>query len=67
MRWLFELLKNERFVDLGKISSQHWARRAYYDDGNYSAEGNITKLEKEELKQFINMTEGTFGLIKFKI
>ena len=67
LRWLFEILKNERFVDLGKISSQHWARRAYYDDGNYSAEGNVTKLEKEELKQFINMTEGTFGLIKFKI
>ena len=24
-------------------------------------------MEKEELKQFISMTEGTFGLIKFKI
>jgi hypothetical protein len=67
LRWLFELLKNERFVDLGEISSQHWARRAYDNDGKYSAKENITKLEKEELKQFISMTEGTFGLIKFKI
>jgi hypothetical protein len=66
LRWLFELLKNERFVDLGKISSQHWVKRAF-DHGNYSAEENVTKLEKEELKQFISRTEGTFGLIKFKI
>ena len=65
-RWLLELLENERFVDLGEISSQHWARRAC-DDGNYSEEGNVTKLEKEELKQLICMTKGTFGLIKFKI
>jgi hypothetical protein len=67
LRWLFELLENEGFVDLGEISSQHWVKRAYDDHGNYSAEENITKLGKEELKQFINMTEGTFGLIKFKI
>jgi len=68
LRWLIELLENERFVDPGEIeSSQHWARRAYDNDGNYSEEGNVTKLEKEELKQFIHMTGGTFGLIKFKI
>lgn len=66
LRWLFELLENERFVDLGEISSQHWAKRAC-NDGNYSADENVTKLEKEELKQFISRTEGTFGLIKFKI
>ena len=41
-RWLFELLENEGFVDLGEISSQHWARRAYDNDhGNYSAEENM--------------------------
>ena len=73
LRWLLELLENEGFVDLGDINSQHWARRAYFDNDNdndnddYSAEENITKLEKEELKEFISMTEGTFGLIKFKI
>jgi hypothetical protein len=48
-------------------SSQHWAKRACNDNWKYSEEGNVTKLEKEELKQFIIMTEGTFGLIKFKI
>lgn len=74
LRWLFELLENESFVDLGEIkSSQHWARRAYDNDNDsdgsyYSAEGKyITKLDKEELKEFTSMTEGTFGLIKFKI
>ena len=68
LRWLFELLENERFVDLGEISPEHWAKRAYdNDDSNYSGkEEKLTKLEKEELKQFISITEGTFGLIKFK-
>lgn len=65
-RWLFKLLENEIFIDLGEINSQHWAKRAYVND-NYSAEKNVTKLEKEELEQFISITEGTFGLIKFKI
>ncbi len=65
-RWLLELLENEGFIDLGEIGSQHWAKRAYSGD-NYSVEKNVTKLEKEELKQFISIAEGTFGLIKFKI
>ena len=63
-RWLFELVENEGFVDLGEVSSQHWIKRAY---DRYSAEEKDTKLEKEELKQFISITEGTFGLIKFRI
>jgi hypothetical protein len=63
-RWLFELVENEGFVDLGEISSEHWIKRAC----DYSStEEKVTKLEKEELKQFINITEGTFGLIKFRI
>jgi hypothetical protein len=67
-RWLFKLIENEGFVDLGEICLQHWVRRAYdNDDGNYSEEANVTKLDNEELKQFIRMTEETFGLIKFKI
>ena len=40
----------------------HWARRAC--DSNPE---NVTILEKEELKHFINIMEGTFGLITFKI
>jgi hypothetical protein len=72
-KWLIELIENERFVDLGDIkSSQHWIKRAYHNDydadGNYYsslAAGKVTKLENEELKQFISITGGTFGLIKF--
>ena len=70
LRWLFELLLyNEGFVDLGEIrSSQHWAKRAYDNEGEiFSRRKYYTKLKKEELKQFIRMTGGTFGFIKFKI
>ncbi len=63
-RWLFELVENEGYVDLGEVSSHHWIKRAY---DRYSAEEKVTKLEKEELKHFISITEGTFGLIKFRI
>ncbi|MGZ5548976.1 MAG: hypothetical protein ACXWFZ_13615, partial [Nitrososphaeraceae archaeon] len=73
-KWLFELIEKEGFIDIGEIeSSQHWANRAYYDnssDGNhFSSEEaeKVIKLEREELKQFVNMSKGTFGLIKFKI
>jgi hypothetical protein len=71
--WLLELVNNEEFTDLGEIkSSHHWTRRAYSSssyDVNYStiAEGKVTELEEEEIKQFIFMTGGTFGFIKFKI
>jgi hypothetical protein len=61
-KWILKLLKNERFVDLGEINADHWARRVY--DSNPE---NVTILGKEELKQFINITGGTFGLITFKI
>ncbi|HET7642388.1 MAG TPA: hypothetical protein VFK40_02680 [Nitrososphaeraceae archaeon] len=63
-RWLFELVENEGFVDLGEISSDHWMKRAYDCS---STEEKVTKLEKEELKQFLSITEGTFGLFKFRI
>jgi hypothetical protein len=63
-RWLFELVENEGFIDLGEISSEHWIKRAY---DHSSTEEKVTKLEKEELKQFISIIEGTFGLIKFRI
>ena len=43
-------------------------KASYYDNDKFSAEGKyVAKLDNEELKQFINMTEGTFGLIKFTI
>ena len=61
-KWIFKLLENEKFVDLGEINADHWARRAC--DSNPE---NATIFEKEELNQFINIMEGTFGLITFKI
>ncbi len=61
-KWILKILENERFVDLGEINSDHWARRAC--DSNPE---NVTILEKEELKQVINIIKGTFGLITFKI
>jgi hypothetical protein len=60
--WIFKLLENEKFVDLGEINADHWARRACD-----STPENVTILEKEELKQFISIMEATFGLITFKI
>ena len=63
-RWLIELVENEGFSDLGEVNSKHWIKRAY---DCTSKEEKITKLEKEELKQFTSITEGTFGLIKFRI
>lgn len=63
-RWLFELVENDGFVDLGEISYEHWIKRAY---DCYSTEEKVTILNKEELKQFISITERTFELIKFRL
>jgi hypothetical protein len=63
-RWVFELVVDEGFVDLGEISSEHCIKRAYDCS---STEEKVTILEKEEIKQFISITKGTFGLIKFRI
>ncbi|HJT83340.1 MAG TPA: hypothetical protein VJ697_02565 [Nitrososphaeraceae archaeon] len=63
LRWLFELVENDGFVDLGEIGSGHWIQRAY---DSYSTNEKATILKKEELKQFITITKGTFGLIKFR-
>jgi hypothetical protein len=61
LKWIFKLLENESFSDLGEINADHWASRVCD-----SASKNYTILAKEELKQFINITDATFGLIKFK-
>lgn len=63
-RWLFELVENEGFVYVGEItSSDHWIKRAYCN----STEEKVSISGKEELKQFTSITEGIFGLIKFRI
>jgi hypothetical protein len=57
---IMKLFGNERFFDLGEINPSHWAKRAYDSE-------IISHLDKKELQQFITVTKGTFGLIKFKI
>lgn len=64
LRWLIDLVENDRFVDLGEIGSEHWIRRAY---NCYSMKEKVTILKNEELKEFISISEGTFGLIKFRL
>jgi hypothetical protein len=64
IRWLLELVENEGFKDLGDIHSEHWIKRGY---DCHSTEEKITILKKEELMQFISITEGTIGLIKFRL
>ena len=62
IRWLFELLTVDGFVEVGEIPSDHWGIRAYN-----SKQGNSIVLDRNELKEFVTITDGSFGLIKFKI
>jgi hypothetical protein len=57
---IMRLFKNERFFDLGEIWASHSVNQAYDSE-------KIILSEKEKLKQFVSITKGTFGLIKFKI
>ena len=61
-RWLFELLTVDKFIEVGEIASDHWANRAYN-----SKQGNNIVLDRNELKEFVTITDGSFGLIEFKI
>lgn len=62
IRWLFELLTVDGFIEVGEICSDHWAIRAYN-----SKQGNSIVLDRNELKEFVTITDASFGLIKFKI
>ena len=62
IRWLFELLTVDKFIEVGEISSDHWANRAYN-----SKQGNNIGLDRNELKEFVTITDASFGLIEFKI
>ena len=61
-RWLFELLTVEKFIDIGEIDSDHWTIRAYT-----SKQRNNILLDRNELKEFVTLTDASFGLIKFKM
>jgi hypothetical protein len=62
IRWLFELLTVDKFIKVGEIGSDHWANRAYN-----SKQGNNIGLDRNELKEFVTITDASFGLIEFKI
>jgi transposase-like protein len=59
IRWLFELLTVDRFIEAGEKGSDHWAIRAY--------NSNNIVLDRNELKEFVTITDASFGLIEFKI
>lgn len=61
IRWLFELLTVDGFIEVGEIHSDHWTFRAYN-----SKQGNSIVLDRNELKEFVTITRASFGLIKFK-
>jgi hypothetical protein len=52
IRWLFELLTVDRLIEVGDIHSDHWAIRAYN-----SKQGNSIVLDRNELKEFITITD----------
>ena len=60
IRWLFELLTVDGFIEVGEIHSDHWTFRAYN-----SKQGNSIVLDRNEL-EFVTITRAFFGLIKFK-
>jgi hypothetical protein len=62
IHWLFKLLTVDGFIEVGEIGPDHWAIRAYN-----SKQGNSIVLDRNELKEFVTITDGSFGLIKFKI
>ena len=62
LHWLFELLTVDRLIEVGEIDSDHWAIRAYN-----SKPGKSIVLARNELKEFVTITDASFGLIEFKI
>ena len=57
-----KLLTVDKFIEVGEIGSDHWANRAYN-----SKQGNNIVLDRNELKEFVTITDASFGLIEFKI
>ena len=57
--WLQRLLLDEQFIDLNP-DKNNWAHRLT------SNNNNNTEITIEELIQFINLSNATFGLFKFQ-
>ena len=58
--WLQKLLLHEEFVDLENIDENNWVNRLM------SSNNNKVEIKTEELIQFINSSNSTFGLFKFQ-
>ena len=57
---IFNLLKVEKFIDLGEINLDYWAYRAYNSP-------NEIFLGKEELRSIVKILHASFGLIVFEV
>lgn len=57
---ILELLKVEKFIDLGKLNIDHWACRVFNSQ-------NVISLEREELQSVVRTLNSTFGLVTFEI
>jgi hypothetical protein len=53
-------LKVEKFIDLGEITHDHWAYRAYNSP-------NEIFLEKEELHRIAKNLHASFGFVVFEV
>ena len=58
--WFQKLLVNEEFIDLKNIDENDWPNRLI------TSNHNSTEITREELVQFINLSNSTFGLFKFQ-
>ena len=58
--WLQKLLLNETFFGLENTDENNWALRLT------SSKDNSIVITREELIQFINLSNSTFGLFKFQ-
>jgi len=55
------LLSIEPCIDLGRVNDNHWARRSY------KGPGRKTILREEELSDFLNLTQSTFGAFQVEL
>jgi hypothetical protein len=55
------LLSKDPYIDLGRVSNNHWARRAN------RGHDRKTILEAEELLEFLDLTKSTFGAFQVEL
>ena len=58
--WLQNVLLHEEFFDLENTDENNWVNRLM------GSNDNRIEIKREELVQFINLSNSTFGLFKFQ-